>query len=34
VFRELDRRISGDDVIALFWNDDLYLPVAAIGAAA
>jgi hypothetical protein len=22
VFRELDRRVSGDDVIALFWDDE------------
>jgi hypothetical protein len=22
VFRELDRRVCGDDVIALFWDDE------------
>ena len=22
MFRELDRRVSGDDVIALFWDDE------------
>ena len=22
MFRELDRRVSGDDVIAIFWDDE------------